>query len=118
MAGSHKRKGRPPANKSPQSAKHTPKRQPKTSPKTVTPMVITSPRVVGKKAPSAVGKIITNADVHVVAPPRVVAENKPVNRAVAKKHMGKRGPSKSAAVGSVVTPPALKKTKIDDSSSR
>ncbi|KAI0234685.1 hypothetical protein LSAT2_014990 [Lamellibrachia satsuma] len=118
MAGSHKRKGRPPANKSPQSAKHTPKRQPKTSPKTVTPMVITSPRVVGKKAPSVVGKIITNADVHVVAPPRVVAENKPVNRAVAKKHMGKRGPSKSAAVGSVVTPPALKKTKIDDSSSR
>ena len=125
MAGSHGRRGRPSgSHKSPQAAnaKPTAKKLPKSSPKkaavTVSPVVTTvTPRIVGKKV--AVGKVIvTQAEVVKVVPSSSASENKPVIRAVAKKHMGKRGPSKSAATCSVVTPPPLKKAKVDDDASR
>ena len=121
MAGSHGRRGRPSGtHKSPQPPKPTAKKQPKSSPKkavTVSPVVTTAtPRIVGKKV---IGKVIVaQADVLKVVPSSSASENKPVIRAVAKKHMGKRGPSKSAATCSVVTPPALKKAKVDDDASR
>lgn len=123
MAGSHGRRGRPSgSHKSPQPAKSASKKQPKTSPKvvTVSPVVTTaSPRILGKKVTSVMGKVVAaHADVIKVVPSSSASEKKPVIRAVAKKHMGKRGPSKSAATCSMVAPPALKKTKVDDDASR